>query len=193
MVYHPPRPRLMSADAVCIYVCVCMCAQYELHLSASDNLKENHTIVVIHVKDVNDNPPVFERPTYRTQITEEDDRNLPKRVLQVRRARISPGPPATGPSPSTRCMQHVFYTIVSTAVAQALFLGTHARPPARLPAELAKNHARARGNAQRRGVSTLVVARIFSHFLPPTFFTSLTARVRSGSDRFRRLYGPAGQ
>lgn len=61
------------------------CVQYELHLSASDNLKENHTIVVIHVKDVNDNPPVFERPTYRTQITEEDDRNLPKRVLQVRR------------------------------------------------------------------------------------------------------------
>lgn len=35
------------------------------------------------MKDVNDNPPVFERPTYRTQITEEDDRNLPKRVLQV--------------------------------------------------------------------------------------------------------------
>lgn len=32
---------------------------------------------------MNDNPPVFERPTYRTQITEEDDRNLPKRVLQV--------------------------------------------------------------------------------------------------------------
>lgn len=38
---------------------------------------------MIHVKDVNDNPPVFERPTYRTQITEEDDRNLPKRVLQA--------------------------------------------------------------------------------------------------------------
>ena len=32
---------------------------------------------------VNDNPPVFDRPTYETQITEEDDRNLPKRVLQV--------------------------------------------------------------------------------------------------------------
>lgn len=58
--------------------------QYELKLAASDNLKENYTTVVIHVKDVNDNPPVFERPTYRTQITEEDDRNLPKRVLQVR-------------------------------------------------------------------------------------------------------------
>jgi hypothetical protein len=54
-----------------------------LRLAASDNLKENYTTVVIHVKDVNDNPPVFERPTYRTQITEEDDRNLPKRVLQV--------------------------------------------------------------------------------------------------------------
>nr|CAD7455318.1 unnamed protein product [Timema tahoe] len=61
------------------YVC------YELRLAASDNLKENYTTVVIHVKDVNDNPPVFERPTYRTQITEEDDRNLPKRVLQVPR------------------------------------------------------------------------------------------------------------
>ncbi|XP_043276745.1 neural-cadherin isoform X3 [Venturia canescens] len=57
--------------------------RYELKLTASDNLKENFTIVVIHVKDVNDNPPVFERPTYRAQITEEDDRNLPKRILQV--------------------------------------------------------------------------------------------------------------
>jgi hypothetical protein len=62
---------------------VCCPGQYELRLAASDNLKENYTTVVIHVKDVNDNPPVFERPTYRTQITEEDDRNLPKRVLQV--------------------------------------------------------------------------------------------------------------
>ena len=60
-----------------------ICLQYELRLTASDNLKENFTTVVIHVKDVNDNPPVFERPTYRTQITEEDDRNLPKRILQV--------------------------------------------------------------------------------------------------------------
>ena len=38
---------------------------------------------MIHVNDVNDNPPVFDRPTYETQITEEDDRNLPKRVLKV--------------------------------------------------------------------------------------------------------------
>uniref|UniRef100_T1J0L7 Neural-cadherin n=1 Tax=Strigamia maritima TaxID=126957 RepID=T1J0L7_STRMM len=57
--------------------------QFELRLVASDNLNENFTTVVIHVKDVNDNPPVFDRPTYETQITEEDDRNLPKRVLQV--------------------------------------------------------------------------------------------------------------
>nr|CAD7453923.1 unnamed protein product [Timema tahoe] len=58
--------------------------KYELRLVASVDMKENHTTVVIHVKDLNDNPPLFERPTYRTQITEEDDRNLPKRVLQVR-------------------------------------------------------------------------------------------------------------
>ena len=57
--------------------------QYELRLVASDNLNENYTKIVIHVNDVNDNPPVFDRPTYETQITEEDDRNLPKRVLKV--------------------------------------------------------------------------------------------------------------
>ena len=57
--------------------------QYELRLVASDNLNENYTTIVIHVNDVNDNPPVFDRPTYETQITEEDDRDLPKKVLQV--------------------------------------------------------------------------------------------------------------
>lgn len=57
--------------------------QYKLRLVASDNLNENYTTVVIHIKDVNDNPPDFDRPTYETQITEEDDRHLPKRVLQV--------------------------------------------------------------------------------------------------------------
>lgn len=51
---------------------------------ASDNLNENYTKIVIHVNDVNDNPPVFDRPTYETQITEEDDRALPKKVLQVK-------------------------------------------------------------------------------------------------------------
>ena len=55
-----------------------------MRLVASDNLNENYTTIVIHVNDVNDNPPVFDRPTYETQITEEDDRMLPKRVLQVK-------------------------------------------------------------------------------------------------------------
>lgn len=58
-------------------------AQYELKLVASDNRNENHTTVVIHVKDVNDNPPMFDRPLYETQITEEDDRSLPKNILTV--------------------------------------------------------------------------------------------------------------
>lgn len=38
---------------------------------------------MINVKDVNDNSPIFEKTSYRTQITEEDDRALPKRVLKV--------------------------------------------------------------------------------------------------------------
>lgn len=41
------------------------------------------TTCIFLLKQIYSNPPVFERPTYRTQITEEDDRNLPKRVLQV--------------------------------------------------------------------------------------------------------------
>lgn len=57
--------------------------QYKLRLVASDNLNENFTTVVIHIKDVNDNPPAFDRPKYETQITEEDDRVLPRRILQV--------------------------------------------------------------------------------------------------------------
>uniref|UniRef100_A0A182IWE5 Uncharacterized protein n=1 Tax=Anopheles atroparvus TaxID=41427 RepID=A0A182IWE5_ANOAO len=57
--------------------------KYELRLTASDNFKENDTTVLINVRDVNDNPPVFEKSSYRTQITEEDDRGLPKRVLRV--------------------------------------------------------------------------------------------------------------
>ena len=57
--------------------------QFKLRLVASDNLNENYTTVVIHIKDVNDNPPAFDRPTYETQITEEDDRHVPKRILQV--------------------------------------------------------------------------------------------------------------
>lgn len=67
---------------------------------ASDNLNENYTTIVIHVNDVNDNPPVFDRPTYETQITEEDDRMLPKRVLQVDR------------NTSTRALLRTYFILV---------------------------------------------------------------------------------
>ena len=62
---------------------MCVLCQYELRLVASDNLNENYTDVVIHVRDVNDNPPQFDKPIYEAQITEEDDRGLPKHILQV--------------------------------------------------------------------------------------------------------------
>ena len=61
--------------------------RYTIKVVAEDNgspkkLSSTAT-VLLNVDDVNDNPPVFDRPTYETQITEEDDRMLPKRVLQV--------------------------------------------------------------------------------------------------------------
>lgn len=58
--------------------------QYELRVTASDSFKENYTTVVINIRDINDNSPIFEKTSYRTQITEEDDRALPKRVLKVK-------------------------------------------------------------------------------------------------------------
>ncbi|CAG2116412.1 unnamed protein product, partial [Medioppia subpectinata] len=58
-------------------------SEYKLRLVASDLLNENYTTVVIYVRDVNDNPPQFDRQLYQTMLTEEDDNNLPKRVLQV--------------------------------------------------------------------------------------------------------------
>lgn len=58
-------------------------SQYELLVEAKDGRKENFTTVIVHVKDVNDHPPIFEKTSYRTQITEEDDRGLPKKVMKV--------------------------------------------------------------------------------------------------------------
>ena len=74
---------------------------------ASDNLNENYTTIVIHVNDVNDNPPVFDRPTYETQITEEDDRMLPKRVLQVQKTK-----PISLPLSFIFCLHFVFSIII---------------------------------------------------------------------------------
>ncbi|XP_054165441.1 neural-cadherin-like isoform X3 [Oppia nitens] len=57
--------------------------EYELTLVASDTLKENHTKVRIHVKDVNDLPPKFDQSSYETTILEEDSVGLPKGILKV--------------------------------------------------------------------------------------------------------------
>lgn len=40
------------------------------------------TLYDSHV-DVNDNPPIFDRPSYQTTIVEGDDKKLPKKILQV--------------------------------------------------------------------------------------------------------------
>lgn len=54
--------------------------------------------VMVLVTDVNDEPPAFSRPLYETQITEEDDRHLPKPILQVRLLLEAPSQAAFGPS-----------------------------------------------------------------------------------------------
>lgn len=57
--------------------------QYNLTLTASDTLSENNATVHIKIKDINDLPPKFERGSYEATIPEEDDRGLPKKILQV--------------------------------------------------------------------------------------------------------------
>lgn len=57
--------------------------QYELVYSATVRQDQSVTHVVIVVKDVNDNPPMFQKAVYTAEITEEDGRNLPRRILQV--------------------------------------------------------------------------------------------------------------
>jgi len=43
----------------------------------------NYTRAIFHISDVQDNPSAAGRPTFEIEIIEEDDRNLPKRLLQV--------------------------------------------------------------------------------------------------------------
>lgn len=72
------------------FACVCMwcdlitcdrCAQYELTLVASDSLNENHTKIIITVRDVNDLPPVFPEKLYGKVLDEE--MKTPFTMLQV--------------------------------------------------------------------------------------------------------------
>ncbi|RWS06307.1 Pt1-cadherin-like protein [Dinothrombium tinctorium] len=58
--------------------------EYKLKVVASDGVHENFTTVLIFVKDINDNPPLFEKSLYQVQITEENDLALPQRILQVK-------------------------------------------------------------------------------------------------------------
>lgn len=55
--------------------------QYDLTLVASDSLNENHTKVIIHIKDVNDLPPEFPQNLYERTLNEEMD--APFRIMQV--------------------------------------------------------------------------------------------------------------
>lgn len=55
--------------------------QYNLTLVASDSLNENHTTIIINVKDVNDMPPVFLETLYEETLNEELE--APYNMLQV--------------------------------------------------------------------------------------------------------------
>uniref|UniRef100_A0A1B0CZ77 Uncharacterized protein n=1 Tax=Phlebotomus papatasi TaxID=29031 RepID=A0A1B0CZ77_PHLPP len=45
--------------------------QYDLTLVASDSLNDNQTTIVIHIRDVNDMPPVFPQKMYKRTLKEE--------------------------------------------------------------------------------------------------------------------------
>ncbi|XP_042237522.1 putative neural-cadherin 2 isoform X2 [Homarus americanus] len=56
---------------------------YEVILSALAGEERAFVRVGVRVLDANDQSPTFSRPLFETQITEEDDRHLPKPILQV--------------------------------------------------------------------------------------------------------------
>lgn len=58
--------------------------QYDVIVGGQAGEERAFVRVVVRVRDVNDLPPRFFRPLFETQITEEDDRHLPKSILQVR-------------------------------------------------------------------------------------------------------------
>ncbi|KAK8406887.1 hypothetical protein O3P69_007442 [Scylla paramamosain] len=58
--------------------------QHELVVEARAGEATSETRVVVRVQDQNDHAPVFARTLHETQITEEDDRHLPKVILTVK-------------------------------------------------------------------------------------------------------------
>lgn len=58
--------------------------QYELRISATAGGSIAYTSLQVTVVDVNDHPPVFERPTYNATVQEEDTIGLPKKILKVK-------------------------------------------------------------------------------------------------------------
>ena len=65
------------------YFCpVAVTWQYELTVVASDSLFETETRVVVHIRDVNDLPPVFDRGTYVAN-TIEEYAQPDRRILKV--------------------------------------------------------------------------------------------------------------
>lgn len=57
--------------------------QYDVFVEAVAGSEKTYGRIVVNVTDVNDNRPTFARPLYQTQVTEEDDRHLPRQILQV--------------------------------------------------------------------------------------------------------------
>ncbi|XP_068233350.1 neural-cadherin-like [Palaemon carinicauda] len=57
--------------------------KYDLRLVVSDGRHESDASIIINIRDINDNPPVFVRHLFEAWIAEEDDRNLPMHVLTV--------------------------------------------------------------------------------------------------------------
>ncbi|XP_069941535.1 putative neural-cadherin 2 isoform X3 [Cherax quadricarinatus] len=57
--------------------------QHELVVAAAAGEGRSEARVVVRVVDQNDHAPVFPRTLHETQITEEDDRHLPKTILTV--------------------------------------------------------------------------------------------------------------
>lgn len=50
---------------------------------ASDSLNENETTLVIHIKDINDMPPVFGNALYGAEIAEEFPGSYPMLLMKV--------------------------------------------------------------------------------------------------------------